>query len=261
MKRLHFDYQMQINYTEEVKKCHFTLKCVPAETKRQKPEDIKIEITPEDILSNGEDSFGNKVLYGSIDREHNYFGFHVTGNVTAGLMEYEPLENEASVGKYKYSSALTTAGDGLKYYYDSLGLGNDIQEYEKAVFMMHRLYQDFRYEKNVTDFSTTAEEAWKLGCGVCQDYAHILITLCRLAGIPARYVAGMLIGEGYSHAWVEVLTGGRWYALDPTNDIIVTDSHIKIGVGRDASDCMINRGLVIGGGSQIQEIHVSVEEI
>ena len=109
--------------------------------------------------------------------------------------------------------------------------------------------------------STTAEQAWQIGAGVCQDYAHILIALCQMEGIPARYVTGMLIGEGASHAWVEVFAGDRWYPLDPTNDCTVTDSHIKIGTGRDAGDCLINRGIMHGGGTQTQEIRVSVTEM
>ena len=125
---------------------------------------------------------------------------------------------------------------------------------------MHRLHQDFVYEQNITGISTTAEEAFRLGGGVCQDYAHILITLCRMAKISARYVTGMLLGEGKSHAWVEILSDDRWYALDPANDLEVTDSHIKIGVGRDAADCAINRGLVMGGGRQTQTVRVSVTE-
>ena len=88
-----------------------------------------------------------------------------------------------------------------------------------------------------------------------------MAALCRLNGLPARYVSGMLIGEGFSHAWVEVFCNGRWYGFDPTNDVLVTDSHIKIGVGRDAYDCQINRGIIKGGGSQTQTVEVKVNEI
>ena len=81
-----------------------------------------------------------------------------------------------------------------------------------------------------------------------------------MVGIPARYVTGMLIGEGASHAWVEVLAGEHWYPLDPTNNCVVTDSHIKIGTGRDAGDCLINRGIMHGGGTQTQDVRVCVTE-
>lgn len=68
-----------------------------------------------------------------------------------------------------------------------------------------------------------------LGQGVCQDYAHIFLALLNLAGIPARYVTGLLIGEGASHAWVEVLHHGAWYGLDPTNDAPVLTDYINMG--------------------------------
>jgi len=98
-----------------------------------------------------------------------------------------------------------------------------------------------------------------MGKGVCQDYAHIYITLLRIMGIPARYVCGMLIGEGVSHAWAEALCEKRWIGFDPTNDCLISDSHIKLGDGRDASECAINRGIIWGGGTQMQEISVAVE--
>ena len=69
----------------------------------------------------------------------------------------------------------------------------------------------------------------KLGKGVCQDYSHILIALCRKYKIPARYVVGMIIGEGATHAWVEVYYDGCWYGLDPTHNKEVDDYFIKIG--------------------------------
>lgn len=265
MKKLHFDYYMQISYSELVAKCHYTIKCIPPETDRQHLEHLIIEMKPENRISRGEDSFGNQMLYGSVNEEHDEFHFRIVGDVTTGMKEYECIGNECIAGMYRYPSGLTPPGHLLQSYYESLqsslGLGTDSTDFDKGTALMHRLYQDFRYEKNVTNVATTAEKAWELGRGVCQDYAHILIVLCRLAGIPARYVAGMLIGEGYSHAWVEILSEGRWYALDPTNDIVVTDSHIKLGIGRDAADCLINRGVLKGGGSQSQTIKVCVREI
>ena len=99
-----------------------------------------------------------------------------------------------------------------------------------------------------------------LGKGVCQDYSHILLSLCRMEGIPCRYVVGMLIGEGASHAWVEICSEGRWIALDPTNNLVVDDQHIKISAGRDYQDCIINQGIFTGQTRQTQQILVSVKE-
>lgn len=262
MKKLHFDYYMQLSYEEWIRECHFTIKCIPPDTKRQRIEKIKIEVEPDEGIEEGVDSFGNRFLYGSVNQAHNRFSFHITGDAVTGLSEYEGIGNENMLGAYRYAYGLTTPGEKLTEYFNSLFGQTDKEPdaYEKGVFLMHSLYRDFSYEKNVTDVNTGAEAAWKLGRGVCQDYAHILIALCRLAKIPARYVTGMLIGEGFSHAWVEILCKDKWYGLDPTNDLTVEDSHIKIGVGRDASDCMVNRGIMKGGGMQTQKILVTVTE-
>lgn len=260
MKNLFFDYYMQISYTEPVGVCHYTIRCIPAETNKQRAAQMEIEIMPEDNHTLGMDSFGNRLITGRVDANHDSFVFHIKGCVQTGLCEYEEAEREEMTALFKYPSVLTKPGKGLKAYYESLVFEDGMSDYQKAVFMMHRLHKDFNYEKGVTGVDTTAEEAWNMGKGVCQDYAHILIALCRLAGIAARYVTGMMVGEGYSHAWIEFFTEGRWYALDPTNDLIVEDEHIKIGNGRDAEDCMINRGIMKGGGRQSLTVTVKVSE-
>ncbi|MCC8067305.1 MAG: transglutaminase family protein [Clostridiales bacterium] len=126
--------------------------------------------------------------------------------------------------------------------------------------MMRALHDRFSYVQGVTDVQTTAEEAMALGKGVCQDYSHILLSLCRMHRIPCRYVVGMLIGEGLSHAWVEVCSNGRWYAFDPTNNLIVDDAHIKISAGRDYHDCIVSQGVFVGRTTQTQTVAVRVRE-
>ena len=260
MKKLYFDYHMQIAYTEEAKECFFTIKCIPPHTKRQCPKAIDIEVCPDAHWVKGEDSFGNPQIYGRVGDTHQSFSFHVRGIVSTGLKAYEAEMPETGQAIYRYPYGLTKPGAGLTAYYKTIRPPEGMPAGDWAVSLMHRLHQDFSYEKGITTVATTAEEAWNGGRGVCQDYAHIMVALCRLAGIPARYVTGMLIGEGFSHAWVEICSGGKWYGLDPTNDMPVADSHIKLGNGRDASDCPINRGLIKGGGAQEQRICLKVEE-
>jgi transglutaminase-like putative cysteine protease len=99
------------------------------------------------------------------------------------------------------------------------------------------------YEHGVTNIHTTAVQALSLGRGVCQDYAHIMLTLCRLCGLPARYVSGHLLGEGGTHAWVEVLLPSPdrpedaiILALDPTHNCETNLHYITIAIGRDYHD-------------------------
>ena len=104
-------------------------------------------------------------------------------------------------------------------------------------------YHALQYENGITTYRTSAAEALKLGKGVCQDFAHIMITLCRLCNLPARYVSGHMLGEGGTHAWVEVLlpvAGHPDKALvvpfDPTHEREASLSYITIAVGRDYFD-------------------------
>ena len=108
---------------------------------------------------------------------------------------------------------------------------------------------------------TTAEDAFRHRQGVCQDYAHLMIALCRQAGIPARYACGLMIGEGQTHAWVEAHDGQCWYAFDPTNDTAIATGYIKLAHGRDAQDCPVSRGVYMGVSQEYTTVNVKVEQI
>ena len=99
------------------------------------------------------------------------------------------------------------------------------------------------YIFGVTGVHTTAAQALAAGAGVCQDYSHVMIAICRLLGLPTLYVSGHLLGEGGTHAWVEVLLpasdgSGRAEAwpLDPTHNRRAGSTYVTIAVGRDYGD-------------------------
>ena len=75
---------------------------------------------------------------------------------------------------------------------------------------------------------TTAAEVLERKEGVCQDFAHLMIALCRQRGIPARYVNGFLVGEGETHAWVEIFDGYNWLGFDPTHNCRISDGFISL---------------------------------
>jgi transglutaminase-like putative cysteine protease len=105
------------------------------------------------------------------------------------------------------------------------------------------VYQSMTYQVGATGVRTTAAEALALGFGVCQDYAHVMIATCREARLPARYVSGHLVGQGGTHAWVEVVLpvgdgsgDAIAWAFDPTHAGRGGLGHVTIAVGRDYSD-------------------------
>ena len=105
------------------------------------------------------------------------------------------------------------------------------------------VYQAMTYRYGITGVRTTAAEALALGAGVCQDYAHVMLALCRVCGLPARYVSGHLLGQGGTHAWVEVVLPTRdgtgdavASAFDPTHASRGGLGYLTIAVGADYSD-------------------------
>ena len=259
MQKLHFSYEMQIGYAEPVERCNYTIKCFPKDNKRQTIHDIQISLVPNTLYLEGHDGLLNKQIYGINEVPHYTFTFRLDGSATVGLADYEEDENENLDMIFNHPHGLNVAGDTIKAFLKNNMPENSLDARGKALSMMHRLHEVMTYEPFITNVKTTAEEAFSMKKGVCQDYAHIFIALMHLLKIPARYVTGLIVGEGASHAWAEILMDGKWYGFDPTNDKIVADEHVKIGVGRDARDCMINRGIMHGGGPQSQEISVKVE--
>ena len=130
------------------------------------------------------------------------------------------------------------------------------------------VYRSFSYVKKSTAVNSPIEHALKSRQGVCQDFAHIMITLVRNANIPCRYVSGYLYhsaensdrsSDGATHAWVEaVLPGLGWVGFDPTNNIIVGERHIRTAVGRDYADVPPTMGTMKGKAETELQVRVRV---
>ncbi len=128
----------------------------------------------------------------------------------------------------------------------------------QAQALCSAVHERFDYVAGVTNISTTAAEAFDCETGVCQDYTHVMIALCRSVGIPARYVTGLMSGHGATHAWVEVYDGQYWRGLDPTNNVVVDDCYMMFATGRDFEDCPIECGIFRGTVEQTQEVSASL---
>ncbi len=128
------------------------------------------------------------------------------------------------------------------------------------------IYQNFKYKKGITTVESTLDEVWKLKSGVCQDFAHVLLVMLRMLKIPARYVSGYICpnkdgmrGAGATHAWVEAyIPFYGWVGLDPTNNILVNDAHVRLAVGKSFSDCSPVKGTYRGTSNHTLEVAVAV---
>ena len=137
-----------------------------------------------------------------------------------------------------------------------------VRELNKAI------YAAFGYEAGVTRADSPIDDVLKARKGVCQDFAHVMIAICRSWGVPARYVSGYLFTDrkagdrsdpDATHAWVEVfLPSLRWVGFDPTNNIMACERHVACAVGRDYSDVPPSRGVFKGEADSELAVGVSV---
>jgi transglutaminase-like putative cysteine protease len=136
--------------------------------------------------------------------------------------------------------------------------------------LMNRIHKDFRYDTTVTDVATPVDRVYEIRAGVCQDLAHAGIAAMRSIGLPARYVSGYLLtqpppgkprllGSDASHAWFSVWAPPfGWVDLDPTNNIVVGESHVTVAWGRDYSDVAPVSGIILGGHDHVVDVGVDV---
>ena len=265
MKKLSFDYEMKLTFSGPVTDHRFQLRCVPATRARQQVVDVRLVVDPDCELYTQTDSFGSVIATGYLPGPHDHFSYAVTG---IAFVDVEHAGPDPVKPLYRLESALTMPGPAIEALAGACrerveALGPDAGAVECASEVMHAVFAAFTYTPGSTTVSTTAEEALAQGRGVCQDYAHVMLSVCRRLGLAVRYIAGMLGGEGATHAWVEVYDErGVWVGLDPTHDRAAGDSYIVIAHGRDYLDTKIDIGLFSGAGvSQTQWVNASVHEL
>ena len=267
---LDFCYDMQVSFSVPVTEHHYALMCLPKDTARQRIRTLYLTVEPEGEQDIDKDYFENRIIRGQINEPHNVFRVTIQGSADTGLALHEAYEENPSA-IYRVFSKCTNPGSSLRAFYKSLreAMPAELKDaeqaenttYERAHYWMKALVSRMVYQPGITNVHTTAEEAFALGQGVCQDFAHIYLSLLRLDGINARYVVGMMAGEGESHAWTEVNCKGYWYGFDPTNQLLVNDQYIKISHGRDYADCIVTRGIFRGAADQVQRITVTVKGV
>lgn len=255
MRKLKFHYEMQLDFSGDVYRHSFALRCLPKETCTQRIVKLSCSITPLTSITKSWDAFGNPMCFGYIAEPHDYFSFCVAGTA---ITNSENIDNGELNHLFYYPTPQTTLTHGMEYYLELAQQQRD--PVQKTLCMSDALYHNFIYKPNTTTTQTTAQQALDQGTGVCQDYTHIMLALCRRCQIPARYVAGFMIGEGATHAWLEVYARGHWIGVDPTNNRVVDDMYIKMSEGRDASDCIVDKGVFFGDVKQKQRVFVKVTQ-
>ncbi len=257
MGRYRYSYKTVVRYEDLIFDHHFLLRCQPREDCGTTIVEQHIELLSSVNANHGVDIFGNKILYGSMISPHDIFVVATNGVVSC--KEYR-IEDSAPLPIYRSFTPKTLPSVEITEF--GAATPQEGTPLDQALILSQRLHSNMSYIPGVTSAESSAAESFSIGAGVCQDFAHLLISLLRNRGIKARYVAGLVMGTGETHAWCEVYSEGVWYGVDPTHNNLVQRGYIKLAHGRDARDCSVSRGIHRGGAVfHTTEVKVVVTEI
>src|ERR1700682_3082700 len=208
----------------------------------------RLDVFPQMPAEAHRDAFGNSVIAMIVPQLDCGIDFEYWAIVEreAWVTEHHEQRSVLEMPSLVRSSLLTRADSNLREAAERLRAAHR-DPIELAHAINHFVFEHMEYKVGATDILTTAAAAFELGKGVCQDYAHVMLALARHCGLAARYVSGHLLGEGGTHAWVEIILPDRGEALviafDPTHDRVVTMKYIVVAVGRDYADVAPTSGV------------------
>ena len=221
------------------------------------------------------DAFGNTIqsytFVGTVSDNVRWSLVNAAGDVeTFGVAEF--TDPEALPHPYFFLRGTTLAEPnwqlaefGRRYIAQSLDGKADLN----ALLALSQGVADaVSYQKNSTNVTTTALEAFMAGAGVCQDQAHVMVAICRSLGYPARYVSGYFYAANEpdlaSHAWCDVcldVSTRRWVSIDVTHHCLIDQRHVRLAMGGDYNACPPIKGVRQGGGEESMTVTITIEPV
>ncbi len=295
-RRYRIRHETRYEYAADVVHSHHLLHLVPRPARFQECLEHEIDIVPAHHRRVNElDSFGNPVTRVELAKPHRELSVisrmeievhprPVVHPATTQPWEHLrdsfayrgawPSREQLEAARFRHESPHVRVKQAFTdYSADCFGAGDPILVCAEA--LSHKLHQGIKYAPGETTISTSAVEVLEKRRGVCQDYAHLMISCLRSRGLPARYVSGYLrtnaasadgetklVGDAASHAWVAVWSPPYgWIELDPTNGCYAGTDHIAVAWGRDFGDVSPLRGVILGGAEHKLAVTVLVEPL
>lgn len=264
--RIRVDYTTIYDYASLASDVVQLLRVEPRGTNAQHVLNWRLDTDTDGHLRRGEDAFGNITHVFYADAPISRLSLHVSGEVdteethglVSGTLDRLPL------AVWLRTTPLSRADEPIRAFAEDCRRANPL---ESCHLLTGRLYEEMRFDADVTHAHSDAVHAFGLKAGVCQDYAHIFLGAARALGIPARYVSGHfvradgLITQPAGHAWVEAhVEGLGWVGFDPTNGISTTPAHVRVATGLDYLDAAPVRGSRRGGGLERLDVTVTARE-
>ena len=281
-------------YAADVMHSHHLLHLVPRPTPYQQCLEHEIEIDPVSHRRvNGLDAFGNPLVRLELAQPHRELRVISTMQIVVHARPAVSLDSTDTWEKvrdsFSYHGAWPSRDqlDAARFRHESphVRVKQSFTDYSTVCFpegrpvlacaeaLSSKLHKDIEYAPGVTTISTSPTEVVETRRGVCQDFAHLMISCLRSRGLPARYVSGYLrtnatqtengeklVGDAASHAWVAVWSPPYgWIEFDPTNGCFAGTDHIAVAWGRDFGDVSPLRGVILGGADHKLSVTVRVE--
>jgi transglutaminase-like putative cysteine protease len=275
----------QYHYDRPVRESVMELWMQPQKSISQRLVSFELEVEPPAQMFSYADTYGNAVYHFDVPQPHERLTIVARSAVETQVPQ--PLPEALDQGEWDRLKSDFVRGESFDFLRPH---GFVVQTPALAAFVRDKdiddlkrydpltsiralstvLYKAFDYETGVTEADSPIDHALTEGRGVCQDFAHIMIAICRSWGVPARYVSGYLFTNrddgdrsdpDATHAWVEVfLPSLRWVGFDPTNNILAGERHVACAVGRDYSDVPPSRGVYKGEAESELAVGVTVRK-
>lgn len=250
----------------------------PINDNHQKVNSHFISITNNPIIETFYDFFNNRVGSFMLTEPHNVLNIisEIEVETKPKTFPNDQVDIEVQWNYFKSAKTQTEFIDFLKFitFDGTEGIRTLIKSknlkskspYRATLELCEYIYQNFEYKQGITTVSSKLDDVWDLKAGVCQDFTNILLQMIRMLGIPARYVSGYICpgngetrGEGATHAWVEAyIPDYGWLGIDPTNNIIANEYHVRLAVGRNYKDCAPVSGVFKGNVESKMTVSVEV---
>ena len=268
----------RLDFADEVSESVMDAHLGPRDDADQRVHRFQLRLEPAGHIRRYEDGFGNAAHLLTNMRPHTFLQVSSESEVHTTLADpfSTPPVPPAPLGPIELADGLSASPliPRLAVVEQLAAPFRGLDPFEAVKGMTEMINAQFTYQSGVTDVTTSIQDVVDGRQGVCQDFAQLLIGLCRAIDIPTRYVSGYIVtdrrsdahtpsrGGGASHAWVEAFTPSHgWRGFDPTNNLVANDRYVKVAIGRDYRDVPPTRGTYHGGGTERLTVAVSVRAL
>ncbi|MCU0357785.1 MAG: transglutaminase family protein [Cyclobacteriaceae bacterium] len=280
MSLFYIRHRTHYRYSGQVIDSANQIKLYPVQDQHQRVTDHHLFVSTQPPIQTVRDYFGNLTGFFTVIQPHTEL--IIDSRVTVEMTEHPVIhKKEEAMGIWQQLNAPENhllfhdflKAEEAQYQSEIESAVHDIlskvqHPLDTILDLSDYIYHHFTYKKGVTTIETSVDELWNLRAGVCQDFAHLLLYMLRLLGIPGRYISGYICpgssewrGEGATHAWVEAwLPDTGWIGVDPTNKCLAGGRHVRLASGRHFSDCTPVKGTYKGATEHKLEVTVQFGE-